>query len=226
MIPLIYLRDLKKSFGERTLLDIAELSIEAAHAYVLAGPNGSGKTTLLRILCGLEQAEIGEAKFMGLPVRLSPYPKMLRDAVVYVHQHPILFSSSVQKNIGYGLRAHGVSAKSIQQQVEEVMEWAGITHLRDHDPTRLSGGERQRVALARARILKPRLLLLDEPTSNLDDAAKEQVTDLIPAFVHEGGSIVMVSHDHQMIDLPDVALLKLKNGRIEFPAVSQFRLCA
>ena len=96
MIPLLYLRDLKKSFGERTLLDIAELTIEAAHAYVLAGSNGSGKTTLLRILCGLERAEIGEARFMGLPVRLSPYPKVLRDAVVYVHQHPILFSSCVR----------------------------------------------------------------------------------------------------------------------------------
>ncbi len=226
MIPLLHMRGLKKDFGGRKLLDIAEFVIEPASAYVLAGPNGSGKTTLLRIIGGLEQAVVGEAKFMGLPVRLSPYPRMLRNAIVYVHQHPILFSSSVESNIGYGLRAHGLPAKSIQHQVEEVMEWAGVAHLRDHDPANLSGGEKQRVALARAKILKPRLLLLDEPTSSLDDAAKAQVVALIPAFVHEGSSILMVSHDHHMIDLSGVTQMELKSGKIEWPAASLARLRA
>lgn len=217
MIPLLSICGLKKRFGERILLDIPALTIEQSSAYLLTGMNGSGKTTLLRVLCGLESAEIAQVKFLGQPVRLSPYPRMLRDAIVYVHQHPILFSSSVEENIAYGLQIRGLPAKSIAHQVKEVMEWAGVDHLRTSKPSTLSGGERQRVALARAKILKPRLLLLDEPTSNLDDAAKEQVIRLIPALIQEGGTILLVSHDHHLIDLPNVTWMTLRNGEIEFP---------
>ncbi len=218
MTSLFSIRGLKKRFDERLVLDIPELTLMPASAYLLTGANGSGKTTLLRILSGLEKAEIAEATYLGQGVTFSPYPKLLRDAIVYVHQQPVLFSTSLEKNIGYGLRVRGVDKTAIQKQVEDAMAWAGVTHLRDHDPTTLSGGEKQRVALARAKVLKPKLLLLDEPTANLDDAAKAQVAALIPAFIQEGGSILIVSHDHQLIDLPNVSWMELKGGKITFPA--------
>jgi len=215
MTPILTITGLKKRFGDRELLNIDEFSLEPAHSYVLAGPNGAGKTTLLRILSGLETCEIASASFLGKPVSLSPYPRMLRNEIVYVHQHPVMFSSSIAENIGYGLRSRGVPKAEFKALVEESMQWAGVEHLRGHKPNTLSGGEKQRVALARARVLKPKVLLLDEPTSSLDGAAKEQVIELIPSLAREGCSVLIASHDADLINLSGSTRLVLRNGRIE-----------
>ncbi len=198
------------------LFAIPHVAIETASAYALTGVNGAGKSTLLRILAGLETADAGALVFDGARLALDPYPAALRRAVGYVHQHPIMFSTSVPANIAYGLRARGVPAARIKQLVEEAMAWAGVLHLRDSDPVSLSGGEKQRVALARAKVLSPRLLLLDEPTSNLDGAAREQVIALIPTLIAAGSSVVMACHDPDLIGLPGVQRLKLRDGRLEY----------
>lgn len=216
MTLLLSISGLSKRFGEHTLFDIDELSIKPATAYVLTGPNGSGKSTLLRILGGLETADMAQVYFHGKPIQFSPYAQALRNSIVYVHQHPVMFSTSVARNIGYGLRMRGVDASTVKINVEEAMEWAGIIHLREHNPETLSGGEKQRVALARAKVLKPELLLLDEPTSSLDGAAKEQVLTLIPDLIHAGSSIVMASHDQGLVGLPDVYRMDLRNGHMKF----------
>jgi tungstate transport system ATP-binding protein len=197
------------------LLDIERLEIAPASAYVLTGANGSGKSTLLRVLCGLVTASMDTAYFLGKPISLAPYPALLRDAVLYVHQHPVMFSTTVEANVGYGLAARGVSKAALTQRVADAMEWAGITHLHGTQPQHWSGGEKQRVALARARVLRPQLLLLDEPTANLDGPAREQVIGLIPTLLAEGRSVVMACHDRDLIGLPGVLRLKLKEGRLE-----------
>lgn len=214
---LLSIAHLRKQHGARQLLDITDLRIAAASAYVLTGVNGAGKSTLLRILSGLDSADIEGARFLGQPVQWSPYPAALRDAIIYVHQHPIMFASSVAANIGYGLQQRGRSAARSQlaAQVEAAMAWAGVAHLRDNRANTLSGGEKQRVALARARILRPKLLLLDEPTSNLDGEAREQVIALIPTLIAEGSSVIMACHDRDLIALPAVQRLKLRDGRLE-----------
>lgn len=214
MTPLLALYGIRKCYGERTLFDIDQLQIQPASATVLTGPNGSGKSTLLRILGGLEPAEIGRAEFNGEPISFTPYPKALRDAVVYVHQHPVMFSTNVASNIGYGLRLRGISGNELERQVDDALAWAGISHLRDRQATKLSGGEKQRVALARAKVLRPRLLLLDEPTSSLDSAASAQVTALIPALIAEGHSILMACHDTALIALPELEHLDLRDGHL------------
>ena len=214
MSDLLAIARLRKRLGERLLLDLDDFVIGAGRAYVLTGANGVGKTTLLRILCGLDTAEIDGAHYLGQPQRFSPYPAALRQAVGYVHQHPIMFSTSVTANIGYGLLARGLPRSEIAGRVDEAMAWAGIGHLRASHPGRLSGGEKQRVALARARILQPRLLLLDEPTANLDGAAREQVIALIPTLTAAGASVVMACHDRDLIGLPGVQRWKLRDGRI------------
>lgn len=148
--------------------------------YVLTGANGAGKSTLLRILAGLEPADASDITSLGSHSPLSPYPSRMRDAVVYVHQHPVMFSTTVEKNVAFGLVARGLPEPAIAKRVGAAMEWAGVTHLTKTKPQNLSGGEKQRVALARAKVLEPTLLLLDEPTSNLDGSAREQVIALIP----------------------------------------------
>jgi len=213
--PLLSVHALHKRHGERLLFDIGRLDIAAGAAYVLTGANGSGKSTLLRMLGGLERSAACSVEFDGLHLPLYPYPRQLRHAIVYVHQHPIMFSTSVAHNIGYGLLARGGDRRLLRGLVDEAMDWAGVTHLRDNDPARLSGGEKQRVALARARVLQPRLLLLDEPTANLDGAAREQVIALIPTLIDQGASVIVACHDRDLINLPGVQRLKLRDGRLE-----------
>ncbi len=220
MSALLTIHKLQKKFHQRQLLNIQDLSIAVAQAYVLTGANGSGKSTLMRILAGLESADAADVKFRGESVNLSPYPRVMRDAIVYVHQHPVMFSTSVADNIGYGLSVRGVAKNIIAEKVDEALEWAGIAHLRKSIPTFLSGGEKQRVALARARVLAPKLLLLDEPTANLDGAAREQVIALIPTLVGEGSSVIMACHDRDLIALPGVQRLKLRDGMLEVKEIN------
>ena len=151
MSPLLKLDHLRKSFGERRLLDLDRLEIEAGHAYVITGGNGSGKTTLLRVLAGLESAEIEGLQFQGE----SPAGTEARQRIVYVHQHPYLFNTSVAGNIAYGLKARGINGALRQRLVEDAIVWAGVGPLRRLPPNKLSGGEKQRVALARAKVLEP-----------------------------------------------------------------------
>ena len=222
MSALLTIHRLQKYFGARQLFDIEEMVIADASAYVLTGVNGAGKSTLLRILCGLERAQVADVSFLGERSSLSPYPSFMRNAIVYVHQHPVMLSTSIAANIGYGLVARGMPKKEIAERVEAAMEWAGVTHLRGTCSGVLSGGEKQRIALARAKILSPRLLLLDDPTANLDGAAREQVIALIPGLIQAGSSVVMACHDRDLIGLPGVQRLKLRDGSMEIrkPQVS------
>ena len=212
---LLGVKGLRKRYGERLLFDIGCMEVATHSAYVLTGINGAGKSTLLRVLGGLERAEIDSMRFEGQEVNPHPYPKAMREAIVYVHQHPVMFSTTVVHNIGYGLHVRGLAKAQAVARVEEAMAWAGVGHLRDADPARLSGGERQRVALARARVLSPKLLLLDEPTANLDGQAREQVIELIPTVVEAGGSVIIACHDRDLIGLPGVHRLKLRDGKLE-----------
>lgn len=215
MSPMLEVTGLKKHFGARMLLDIDRLVLRQGAAYALTGLNGTGKSTLLRILAGLETAEVESVRFHDAPATFSPFPGFLRDAIAYVHQHPVMFSTSVAENIAYGLTARGLPRGDTALRVDAAMQWAGVEHLRNSRPATLSGGEKQRVALARAWVLQPRLLLLDEPTSNLDGAAREQVIALIPSLVAEGRTVVMACHDRDLISLPGVERLKLRDGRLQ-----------
>ncbi|MDL2356981.1 MAG: ABC transporter ATP-binding protein [Pseudomonadota bacterium] len=218
MSALLVIEGLRKRYGERALFDIERFTLEAASAYVLTGVNGAGKSTLLRVLAGLEPAEARALHFDGRKLALAPYPDALRAAVAYVHQHPIMFSTSVAHNIGYGLLARGAAKGQVKVDVARAMAWAGVEHLHASAPASLSGGEKQRVALARAKVLRPRLLLLDEPTANLDGAAREQVIALIPTLIAAGSTVVMACHDPDLIGLPGVRRMKLRDGRMEYRA--------
>ncbi len=215
MSALLSIARLRKRHGERLLLDIADFQLDAGCAYVLTGVNGVGKSSLLRILCGLEAADIDGAVFLGEPQSFTPFPSAMRRAIAYVHQHPVMFSTSVTANIAYGLKARGLGRGEIAARVDEAIAWSGIGHLRERHPTVLSGGEKQRVALARARVLQPKILLLDEPTANLDGAAREQVIALIPTLTEAGCSVVMACHDRDLISQPGVRRWKLRDAALE-----------
>ena len=214
MRPLLRLDHLRKSYGERHLLDLDGLEIEAGHAYAVTGDNGAGKTTLLRILAGLEPGEIAGFEFRGVSLTHGRLPDNVRHEIVYVHQHPYLFRTTVVHNIGYGLEARGIDGAERRRLVEEAIAWAGVDHLRGLPPAKLSGGEKQRVALARARVLKPYLFLLDEPTANLDGEARGQAIALIRQLVQDKGSLLIACHDRELIELPGMRRFHLENGKL------------
>lgn len=217
---LLTVRGLARRVGSRQLFDIPELVFPRATAVALTGVNGAGKSTLLRMMAGLEPAPGAtvaweDAGGQRREAPLTPLPPTLRQRVAYMHQHPYLFRTSVRDNIAYGLRARGVARDEIERRVGAALGWAGIVHVQDTAPEKLSGGEIQRVALARAKVLEPELLLLDEPTSNLDGHAREQVIALIGELAAEGRSVVMVCHDRELINLPGVVRWKLGDGRLD-----------
>ena len=208
-------RHLRKSFGGRKLLDLGPFAVGAGEAYVITGDNGSGKTTLLRILAGLEPGEIAGFEFRGVPLIHGRLPEDVRHDIVYVHQHPYLFHSTVAHNIGYGLAARGIAGAERRRLAQQAIAWAGVDHLRGVPPAKLSGGEKQRVALARAKVLKPHLFLLDEPTANLDGEARAQAIALIRQLVQDNGSLLIACHDRELIELPGTRRFHLENGKLD-----------
>jgi tungstate transport system ATP-binding protein len=211
---LLSFRHLRKSFGARKLLDLGAFALGEREAYVVTGDNGSGKTTLLRILAGLEPGEIAGFEFRGLSLTHGRLPENVRHDIVYVHQHPYLFHTSVAHNIGYGLAARGVDGAERGRLVEEAIVWAGVGEVRGVRPQQLSGGEKQRVALARARVLKPRVFLLDEPTANLDGEARAQAIALIRQLVQDNSGLLIACHDRELIELPGMRRFHLESGKL------------
>jgi tungstate transport system ATP-binding protein len=213
--PLFVIERIRKQFGPRTVLDVGGLALQTGQSYALTGDNGAGKSTLLRVMAGLEPAQVARALYRGQPVDLHAYPEWLRRDVIYVHQHPYLFRTSVRDNIGYGLKARGTPRRERERLVGEAVQWARVEHLLESPAQKLSAGEKQRVALARARVLKPRLFLLDEPTANLDADARQQTVALIRDLCDANGTALIACHDLAIMQLPGICRLHLEAGHIE-----------
>lgn len=214
MSALLEIRGLKKALGGRTLLSLERLTLDRGGSYLLSGDNGAGKTTLLRVIAGLEPASVQRFEFDGTPLSLDDYPRSLRSRIAFVHDHPFVFSSSVEENVGYGLRALGVAPDEASRRVAQALQWAGIEqHVRKRAQT-LSAGEKQRLALARVHVLDPLLYLLDEPTANLDEDGRRRVIGLIEAIAREGRTLVVACHDRELLSLPTVQRLRIAQGRL------------
>jgi tungstate transport system ATP-binding protein len=203
-----------KTHGGKALLDVGPAEMRKGELIVLSGDNGSGKTTLLKMLAGLEASDRLRMRFEAFEASAANYPRELRRMILYVHQHPYLFNTSIADNIAYGLRLRGMAAGERARRVDAAIAWAGVSQLRDVEPRRLSGGEKQRVALARAMVLEPRLLLVDEPTANLDAQARAQVIELLRATATGDNCVVVACHDRELMDLPGARRWHLEGGKL------------
>ncbi|WP_455222150.1 molybdenum cofactor guanylyltransferase MobA [Kaarinaea lacus] len=195
MSSILYVKHLRKTRGKTGLLDINDFDIPAKKCIVLSGRNGAGKTTLLKILAGLEAPDSAELVYQGKTLSWKSARPLLQHDVVYLHQQAFMFDRTVMENVAYGLRFSGLSRTRINELTQQALAWAGLTHLADRNAKQLSGGEKQRVALTRARILKPKLLLLDEPVANMDMESREKTMTLIQRLKFEGVTTIVTSHE-------------------------------
>ncbi len=189
------LQSITKRYGERLVLDVPEFEVHTGEMLALVGPSGAGKSTLLRLLNFLEPWESGTITCDGQRfAHPDAVPLALRRQITTVFQRPLLLSGSVAANVAYGMRLRG--RRDSKNIVGAALERVGLQHLA-HAPARtLSGGEMQRVALARAIVLEPRVLLLDEPTANLDPR-NVQIIEQTVAELHRqhGTTVVFVTHN-------------------------------
>ncbi|MGB8781458.1 MAG: ABC transporter ATP-binding protein [Candidatus Bathyarchaeia archaeon] len=195
MTVLAELRNVTQCFGSRIVLENLTLQIQEGEILALLGPNGSGKTTLLKVLAFLLKPKSGEIKFQDEIVTDKNSERMrLQSALVF--QRTVLFGTSVFNNVSYGLKMRKMPKAVIEEEVRKALKLVKLEGFEKRSAKKLSGGEQQRVALARALVLKTRLLLLDEPTANLDPKNASIIEEVIVTVNRElKTTIVMATHN-------------------------------
>ncbi|MFI5236139.1 MAG: ABC transporter ATP-binding protein, partial [Gemmatimonadales bacterium] len=213
-MPYLHLDSLSKSFGELRAVDRVSLGVERGTILALLGPSGSGKTTTLRLLGGFETPDEGRITVDGEDVtNLSPQ----RRRFGMVFQHYALFPHlDVAENVAFGLATMGVKGAELSRRVNDALALVDLAGLGPRRVDQLSGGQQQRVALARALAPEPRVLLLDEPLSNLDPSLRERTRHELRALISRVGiTTVLVTHDQEdAFDLGDQVAV-LRGGRLE-----------
>ena len=212
--PIIQIRNVTKRFGNMVAVDNVSLDIVAGEFFVMLGPSGCGKTTLLRMIAGFElptegQILIDGQDMAGVPPNKRPVNMVFQSYAVFPHM-------SVLDNVGYGMKIAGVPKREIRERAEESLALVKLDGLGARMPDQLSGGQRQRVALARSLVMRPKVLLLDEPLSALDAKLRAQMQfELADLQDKVGITFVTVTHDQdEALSISD-RIAVLNSGRIE-----------
>ncbi|PON16578.1 hypothetical protein C2W62_17695 [Candidatus Entotheonella serta] len=216
--PILALRDIQVTYPsdrapDRVALDVAALDIDAGCVYAVVGANGAGKSTLFKVMTLLIAPQRGQLWWKGQEVLRTLSPTRLRQQMVWVGQSPLLFRTSVFQNVAYGLKRRRVPRRELSQRVMAALNRVHMADAASRAARHLSGGETQRVALARALVLEPEVLLLDEPTANLDTQSRTIVEDVLQSLKGEC-TVLFTTHDlAQAYRLSD-EVIALEVGRV------------
>ena len=208
-------RAISKSFGKQRVLENIALTISSHECILITGENGSGKTTLLRILAGLEKpGQCDIAIDQSQPENWRRKRKHLLKSTMYLHQQPYMLDGSLRRNLVYTAKLNPTIV-DVETTVDKALQWADLERLQSQSAASLSGGQKQRVALARARLRNPKILMLDEPTANLDSESRGRTMQMLRELRDGGTAIVIVSHDPQSFAELATERLHLKDCRIQ-----------
>ena len=198
---------------EKPVLDQFSLTVDLGELVALLGPSGSGKSTLLKLITGIEFPDSGDIRFEGKSI--LPIAPNKRGAVLMFQKAYLFPFLSVAENIGFGLKVQGARPETIRTEVAKMLDLIGLPGIEKRRPAHLSGGEQQRVALARALIVRPHLMLLDEPLSSLDTAVRQNLQEAIRRIQRELEiTTILVTHDlNEAMGMSDRMALLL-DGRI------------
>ena len=214
MTPAISFKGVSRHFGSVRAVDAVDLDIGAGEFFALLGPSGSGKTTCLRLIAGFEQPTAGEISIFGQAATHTP---PYRRPVNTVFQDYALFPHlNVRDNVAYGLMVRGDAKSTRRSAADEALSLVALDGFGDRKPSELSGGQRQRVALARALVMKPKVLLLDEPLGALDLKLREQMQSELKSLQRLLGiAFVFVTHDQgEALSMSDRVAV-FNEGRIQ-----------
>ena len=193
---IIEFKNIKKSFGEKCVLDDVSLSIRQGEFVTILGPSGCGKTTLLRILAGFGSADSGDVLING--VNITDVPPHLRPVNTVFQRYALFPHLDVYENIAFGLKLQKTPVDEIDKKVRKVLKMVSMTDYEDRDVESLSGGQQQRVAIARAIVNQPKVLLLDEPLAALDlKMRKDMQIELKEMHRKLGITFIYVTHDQE-----------------------------
>jgi spermidine/putrescine transport system ATP-binding protein len=213
-IPCVELRNVVKRFSEITAVDRVNLKVEQGRVFSLLGPSGCGKTTSLRLVAGLETLDEGDILIDDKVVNdIPPYKRecsmVFQNLAVFPHM-------TVEKNIAYGLERRKTPKNEVKRRVGEMLELMGLPGMGARFPSQISGGQLQRVALARSLVLRPKILLLDEPLASLDRKLRKEMQIELKRIQREVGiTFLYVTHDQKVaLSISDVIAV-MKDGRLE-----------
>ena len=214
MEPILALRNLEYRRGPQFSLSIDHLDFQPGCIYLLAGPNGAGKSTLMQLLGLLLPPDRGEIIVAGTAVRGGSDRQRMRRQITLVEQSPFLFDGTVYDNLAFGLRLRNVRGDLQRRRIATALEAVGLQGF-DHRRARaLSGGETRRVALARAMVLRPKVLLLDEPTAGLDRESLPLFESCLATLPGTGVTVIISTHDVDQSRRLQGQILHLEAGRL------------
>jgi cell division transport system ATP-binding protein len=215
---MIVFEDVKKVYEPNvTALDGVSFTIDKGEFVFVVGPSGSGKSTVIRLLLKELEPTAGRIIVGGRDLgrlKRSQVPLLRRNLGCVFQDFKLLPNRTASENIGYALRVQGESSTQIRKKVPEVLNLVGLAHKMNSRPEELSGGEQQRVSIARAMVNHPSLLICDEPTGNLDPDTSVGIMQLLYRINRTGTTILMVTHDREMVDKMRKRVIALDQGKL------------
>jgi len=210
---LLSLHKITKRYGEVTALTNVSLNVQEGDLLAVIGPNGAGKTTLLKIMAGIEKPSEGKIIYRGEDA--SKNLEVLRRNCTMVFQRTVMFNTTVFNNLAYGLKIRKLPKDEVKARISEALELVKLKGYENRQAKKLSGGEQQRVALARALVLRPQVLLLDEPTANLDPKTTSIIEEVIN-YANKKLETTIVVATHNIFQVQKIAkrAVLLLNGQI------------
>ncbi|MFW0862292.1 MAG: cell division ATP-binding protein FtsE [Candidatus Komeilibacteria bacterium] len=214
---MITIKKITKQYGNYTALDDVSLHIASGEFVSLVGQSGTGKTTLVKLIIAEERPNKGDIIIGGwdiTAIKSYEVPYLRRQIGVIFQDFKLLPKKTVYENVAFALESCGSASASIVKTVPQVLKIVGLENKMDHYPWQLSGGEKQRVAIARALVHKPKLLIADEPTGNLDSINTKEIIDLLIKINEIGTTVLLVTHNRDVVNSLRRRVITIEDGKI------------
>ena len=217
-MAIIDMKDLVKKYDNgTTALRGVTVKIEPGEFAYIVGPSGAGKSTFIRLLykeINLDQGSLQVSKYNLAKMKRRDIPKLRREIGVVFQDYKLLPKKTVYENVAYAMEVIGERRRVIKKRVMEVLDLVGLKHKVRSFPNELSGGEQQRVAIARAIVNHPKVLIVDEPTGNLDPDNSWEVMNLLERINLQGTTVLMATHNSQIVNTLRHRVIAIENGRV------------
>ena len=216
---MVQMNDVRMVYGntEAEALSGVSFTINEGEFVFLVGPSGSGKTTIIKLITGELSPTSGQITVNGFDmqgIKRRKLPKLRRTLGVIFQDFRLIDKMTVYENVAFAMRVVGASNKEIRRRVPQVLELVGLVDREKRYPAELSGGEQQRVAVARALAHSPKLVIADEPTGNIDPELSLEMMELLERVSQTGITVLVVTHEHELVHRFHQRVVTLKNGRI------------